>query len=177
MAIGQWLNLLDASVAQITAGRTNLNPFYWSDMLPTGSVFTSNSYTVNPITTNRFNTVQTYNFTTSNYLGLCVYVNNVLLRRDYDYVVSTEGPTLTITIPLVVGETVVIKEYTNTAGNFVPNTPTKIGLYPKYMPRQFLDTNYVNPTPVIQGHDGSPSQWPLAHWTIQIPAIEVLVGV
>jgi len=154
---GNWTTaeLLDRSIAQITTGRTNLNPFYWSDMLPTGTVFTSNSYTVNPITTNRFNTVQTYNFTQSNYLGLCVYVNNVLLTREYGYVVSTEGPTLTILIPLNVGDVVTINEYTNTAGNFVPNTPTKLGLYPKYEPRFFYDTDYVNPTWVIQGHDGS----------------------
>ena len=147
--------LLDNSIAQITAGRTDLNSFYWSDMLPTGTVFTSNSYTVNPITTNRFNTVQTYNFTTSNYLGLCVYINNVLLTREYGYVVSTESATLTILLPLKVGDVVTINEYADTAGNFVPNTPTKLGLYPKYEPKIFLDTDYVNPTPVIQGHDGS----------------------
>jgi hypothetical protein len=147
--------LLDQSIAQITAGRTDLNPFYWSDMLPTGTVFTSNSYTVNPITTNTFNTVQTYNFTESNYLGLCVYVNDVLLTRNYQYVVSTEGPTLTISISLAVGDVVTINEYADTAGNFVPNTPTKLGLYPKYEPKIFLDEDYVNPTLVIQGHDGS----------------------
>ena len=147
--------LLDASMAQITAGRTNLNSFYWSDMVPSGSVFTSNSYTVNAITTNKFNTVQTYNFTESNYLGLCVYVNNVILTRGYDYVVSTEGPTLTITGSLNVGDVVTINEYSDTAGNFVPNTPTKLGLYPKYEPRIFVDEDYVNPTLVIQGHDGS----------------------
>jgi len=154
---GNWTvaQLLDASIAQITTGRTNLNPFYWSDMLPTGTTFTSNSYTVNPITTNKFNTTQTYNFTESNYKGLCVYVNNVLLTREYDYVVSPEGPTLTITISLAVGDVVTINEYSDTAGNFVPNTPTKLGLYPKYQPKIFLDTSYVNPTPVIQGHDGS----------------------
>jgi hypothetical protein len=52
---GNWTvaELLDRSMAQITAGRTNLNPFYWSDMLPTGTVFVSNSYTVNPITPTR----------------------------------------------------------------------------------------------------------------------------
>ena len=124
---GNWTvaQLLDASIAQITAGRTSLNSFYWSDMLPTGPVFTSNSYTVNAITTNRFNTVQTYSFTTSNYLGLCVYINNVILTREYDYTVSTEGPTLTITVPLNVGDVVTINEYADTAGNFVPNTPTK----------------------------------------------------
>ena len=154
---GNWTvaELLDRSIAQITAGRTNLNPFYWSDMLPTGTVFTSNSYTVNPITINTFNTVQTYDFSTSNYLGLCVYVNNILLTRDSGYVVSTEGPTLTILQTLAVDDVVTINEYADTAGNFVPNTPTKLGLYPKYEPRIFYDTNYVNPTLVIQGHDGS----------------------
>jgi len=154
---GNWTvaQLLDASIAQITAGRTSLNSFYWSDMVPTGTSFITNSYTVNPITTNKFNTVQTYNFTSSNYLGLCVYINNVLLTREYDYVVSTDSATLTIAVPLNIGDVVTINEYSNTVGNFVPNTPTKLGLYPKYKPEIFLDTDYVNPTPVIQGHDGS----------------------
>ena len=154
---GNWTTaqLLDAAMAKITLGRTNLNSFYWSDMLPTGTAFITNSYTVNPITTNRFNTVQSYDFSTSNYQGLCVYINNVLLTREYDYVVSTDSATLTITVPLNVGDVVTINEYSNTAGNFVPNTPTKLGLYPKYEPKIFLDVDYVNPTPVIQGHDGS----------------------
>jgi hypothetical protein len=56
---------------------------------------------------------------------------------------------------LNIGDVVTINEYTDTAGNFVPNTPTKLGLYPKYEPKIFLDNDYVNPTPVIQGHDGS----------------------
>jgi hypothetical protein len=147
--------LLDASVQQITAGKTSINPFYWSDMLPAGATFVSNSYTVNPITTNTFNTQQTYDFSQSNYLGLCVYVNNVLLTRGVGYVVSTDGPTLTIIGTLAVGDVITINEYSDTAGNFVPNTPTKLGLYPKYEPRFFYDTSYANPTFVIQGHDGS----------------------
>ena len=147
--------LLDAAIAKINLGDTNLSPFYWSDMLPTGAVFTSNSTTVNAITTQVFNTVQTYSYTESNYQGLLVYLNNVLLTRDHDYVVSIDSPLLTITIPLRVGDVVTINEYTDTAGNFVPNTPTKLGLYPKYRPEIFLDEDYVNPTPVIQGHDGS----------------------
>ena len=147
--------LLDATIAQITLGDTSSSPFYWSDMLPTGPVFTSNSTTVTPITTATFNTTQTYNFTESNYLGLLVYINNRLLARNYDYVVSADSPVLTITAPLKVGDVVTINEYSDTAGNFVPNTPTKLGLYPKYKPEIFLDNDYVNPTPVIQGHDGS----------------------
>ena len=154
---GNWTvaQLLDASVQQITAGKTNLNSFYWSDMLPVGSTFISNSYTINPISTNTFNTQQTYDFTKSNYLGLCVYLNNVLLIKGVDYVVSVDSPTLTILLPLAVSDIVTINEYSDTAGNFVPNTPTKLGLYPKYEPKIFYDTSYVNPTLVIQGHDGS----------------------
>ena len=147
--------LLDSAIAQINSGDTNLTPFYWSDMLPTGPTFTSSVTTVNPITTAVFNLNNTYSYTTSSYQGLLVYVNNVLLTRGYDYVVSTDGPTLTITIPLTVGDIVTINEYSSTAGNFVPNTPTKLGLYPKYQPKIFVDTDYVNPTTVIQGHDGS----------------------
>jgi hypothetical protein len=81
--------LLDACVEKITAGRTNLNSFYWSDMLPAGSVFKSNSYTVNPITTNRFNTIQTYDFTSANYPDAGAYnagapTNNANLPK-YSY--------------------------------------------------------------------------------------------
>ena len=147
--------LLDACIAKMNLGDTSISPFYWSDMLPTGSIYVSNSYTVTPITTRVFNTAQTYNFTVSNYFGLLVYVNNILLTRDYDYVVSVDNPTLTILATLNVGDVVTINEYNNTTGNFVPNTPTKLGLYPRYRPEIFYDSDYVNPTTVIQGHDGS----------------------
>ena len=132
-----------------------MNPFYWSDMLPTGTTFISNATTVNAITTPTFNTVQTYSFTGSNYQGLLVYINDVLLVRNYDYVVSTDSPVLTITVPLNIGDVVTINEYPSTVGNYVPNTPTKLGLYPKFKPEIFYDPNYLNPTLVIQGHDGS----------------------
>ena len=156
--------ILDLAIYEITKGRTNINPFYWSDMLPTGAVYTQTDTLITPITPNTFNTVQTYNFTSANYQGLLVYISRILpnqvtelilLTRGRDYVVDPEAPRLTVTAPLTVGETVVIREYANTAGNFVPNTPTKLGLYPKYVPQQFLDPNYVEPIPVIQGHDGS----------------------
>ena len=147
--------ILDSAISIINAGDTSISPFYWSDMLPTGTMIASNSTTVNPITTARFNTVQTYDFTASNYLGLLVYVNDRLLTRGSEYVTGTGTPTLTILIPLSVGDTVTINEYNPTYGNFVPNTPTKLGLYPKWVPRIYLSTDYVRPTFVIQGHDGS----------------------
>ena len=78
-----------------------------------------------------------------------------MLTINYDYIVATDGPRLEIIVPLAVGDQVTIHEYSNTTGNFVPNTPTKLGLYAAYKPEMFLDTNYVQPTMVIRGHDGS----------------------
>ena len=157
--------ILDSAVAEITQGRTDINPFFWSDMLPAGSVFLETIYTVTPISTNVFDTIQTYDFTSANFKAILVYLTKTvpgtretvttLLSRHTDYTVSTDGPTITIDVPLAVGDVLTIHEYQNTSGNFCPNTPSKMGLYPKYLPRTYVDTNYVNPTVVIQGHDGS----------------------
>jgi hypothetical protein len=148
-------DMLTAIISNITTGRTSLNPFYWSDMLPASSVYTQSTSTFTAISTTTFDLTTTYDFTSSNYQSVLVYVNNVLLTYGYDYTVSTDGPRLTITSPLTVGDVIVIREYATTYGSFVPNTPTKMGLYPAFKPQIYLDTGYVNPTLVIQGHDGS----------------------
>ena len=148
-------SILDAAIQNITQSLTSSNPFYWSDMLPVGTNYTSNTTVVNPITTSTFNTIQTYNFTSSNYLGLLVYVNGILILRGSQYIVSTEAPKLTILIPLKVGDVVTINEYPTTIASWCPNTPSKMGLYPKYTPEIYVDNTYSEPTTVIQGHDGS----------------------
>lgn len=147
--------LLTQAMENLTAGRIEINPFYWSDMLPTGSVFINNSYTVGLITTNVFDTVQVYNYTSANYLGLLIYKNEELLVRGIDYVVATDGPRVTITTPLAVGDVVTIQEYPETYGNFVPNTPTKLGLYPAYRPEIVTTQTTTGTAVVIVGHDGS----------------------
>ena len=156
----EWSNstvsqILDAVIVELATGKNDTNSFYWSDMIPAGAISTVNNYTVTPISTPVFDTVQTYNFTSANYLGLLVYKNQQLLMINTEYVVSVDGPTLTVLVPLVVGDVITVREFSDTAGTFVPNTPTKMGLYQAYRPRIFYDTNYVQPTLVIQGHDGS----------------------
>lgn len=148
-------DMLTAVINDITTGRTQLNPFYWSDMLPASSVFNQTTYTITPISTPVFDLSTTYDFTSSNYQGLLIYVNDELLTIDYDYEVAVDGPRVTITVPLSVGDVVTIREYPTTYGSFVPNTPTKLGLYASFKPEIYLDTTYVNPTLVIRGHDGS----------------------
>ena len=157
---GDYVNLtvpeiLNAVFVEINAGRTSSNPFYWSDMLPTGTVYTKLQTTVTPITGQVFDLTQVYNYTSANYQALLVYLNDRLLTRNVEYTVSTNAPTIAILVPLAVGDVVTIQEYEATYGSYVPNTPTKLGLYPAYVPEIFLDTTYVEPIFVIRGHDGS----------------------
>jgi len=147
--------ILDTAIEELNAGKVEIQPFYWSDMLPSGAVYIENTYTVSFITTNVFDTVQVYDYTAANFLGLSVYLNNRLLTRDLEYTVATDGPRVTLLVTLTVGDQVTIREYTSTYGNFVPNTPTKMGLYPAYRPRIAVQTTSKGDQTVIIGHDGS----------------------
>ena len=145
--------ILDDCIAQIALNKNENSAFYWSDMIPSSETYTKTVYTYSLISTNTFDTVNTYDFSTSNYQGLLVYLNNNLLTMGTDYTVGTA--TVTLTGTLAIGDTIELREYNSTYGNFVPNTPSKMGLYPKYRPQIFVDTSYTTPTTVIQGHDGS----------------------
>ena len=147
--------VLDTAIQDVTLGKLDSQPFYWSDMIPTGITVASNTYTVGFVTGTTFDTVQVYNYTSANYLGLLVYRNDLLLTRGVDYVVATDGPRITIITPLVTGDTIVINEYSDTYGSFVPNTPTKLGLYPAYQPGIVLQKTSTGVIQAIQGHDGS----------------------
>jgi hypothetical protein len=77
----------------------------------------------------------------------------LIVNKDYQFD-STFG-FVKILKELAEGDLIEIKEYVSTASNHVPPTPTKLGLYKKYLPQKFLDDTYVEPKLVIQGHDGS----------------------
>ena len=128
--------------------------FFWSDMLPAKAPFASNVYTFhNSLQKTIYPLNQVYNFTNSNYNGVLVYLTNrinsqvqqTLLLKDVDYTISSTENVLTITKELVSGDVITIKEYNQTYGSYVPNTPTKLGLYPATIPNVFLDSNYQTP--------------------------------
>jgi hypothetical protein len=148
-------DVLDAAIETITQGRVETQPFYWSDMIPSGAVYQPTTYTVSNTTTNTFDIIQVYNYTSANYLGMNVYLNNVILTRDLDYVVATDGPRITVLVDLTLGDVLLLQEYTETYGSFVPNTPTKMGLYPAWRPEIVVQKTSAGTQSVIVGHDGS----------------------
>ena len=148
-------DVLDTAIADITLGKIDSNPFYWSDMLPATSLYTTLTYTVSFITTDTFDTNQVYNYKSANYLGMNVYLNDIILTRGLDYEVATNGPRIIVLATLAVGDTITVQEYATTYGTFVPNTPTKLGCYPAWRPAIITVKTSSGDQLVIQGHDGS----------------------
>lgn len=156
--------LLDDALDQITAAKNDTQPFFWSDMLPNKAPYITNTYSfANSLDVSIYPLSRIYNFATANYYGVLVYLTrttsgitkNTQLVKNVDYTVSENAPSLTIDTDLLPGDLITIKEYNQTYGSYVPNTPTKLGLYPSYIPAVVLDTSYTNPTYFIKGHDGS----------------------
>jgi hypothetical protein len=159
--------MLDDALDQMTMSKTESGPFFWSDMLPSKAAYATNVYTfANSLDLSIYPLSRIYDFAKSNYYGVLVYltrtVNNYAsttqLIINVDYTVSSDNPSLTITKDLLPGDVVTIKEYNQTYGSYVPNTPTKMGLYPSFIPEVVLDSNYLIPTYFIRGHDGSYNQ-------------------
>ena len=156
--------ILDDALDQITTSKTDSESFFWSDMLPSKAAYISNTYSfANSLDVSIYPLSKIYDFTKANYNGVLVYLTRTTdgvtsvtqLLRNIDYVVSSDAPSLTIDTDLLPGDQIEIKEYNQTYGSYVPNTPTKLGLYPATVPTVILDSDYLQPTYFILGHDGS----------------------
>lgn len=132
----------------------NINlPFYFSGMVPTGGAKRL-QYDIFEEGNQFYALSNPYNPREISIKAVTVYVNDSQLIFEKDYTFNDEGFCV-ITYPLVRGDRVEIFEYETTDGSYVPPTPTKLGLYPKFIPSKFIDNTYQTPTEVIQGHDGS----------------------
>ena len=156
--------MLDMVLDYMNSAKTNEQAFFWSDMIPNKSPQTINTYQFsNFLDTSIYPLTRVYDFKTANYYGILVYLTRTIsgytemtqLISGQDYQVSETSPSLTITLDLLPDDIITIKEYNQTYGNYVPNTPTKLGLYPSFIPKIILDNSYYVPTYFIVGHDGS----------------------
>ena len=157
--------ILDEALEEITLAKDQMQAFFWSDMLPSKAPFRQNTYTFNnDLDLATYPLTKVYDFEKANYDSVLVYLlrteNGIRTEQQLtinkDYIVSKDEPSLTVLIGLEANDQIVIKEYNQTYGSFVPNTPTKLGLYPASEPGVVLDKNYsTQPAYFIKGHDGS----------------------
>jgi len=129
------------------------SPYYFSDMVPFISCV-SNEYEVIDSRIKTYPLINNFNLDTLSSRAVLVYINGTqkLARKDYTF--NDQG-FIVITSSINVGDKIKICEYENTSGCFMPPTPTKLGLWPAYEPKIYLDTSLVTPRVMIQGHDGS----------------------
>lgn len=156
--------MLDTVIYEIASTKNTASAFFWSDMLFSGSPYRSNNYNVNEILSEiTLPLGRIYDFTNANYYGLGIYLTRTVanvrtitqLIRGVDYTVSEFSPTVVVKYDLIPGDVLSVQEYNQTYGTYCPNTPTKLGLYPAWIPAVVLDNTYTTPTYFIQGHDGS----------------------
>jgi hypothetical protein len=148
------VSMVDAILKKMISNKSKLAPYYFSDMVPFGGKKVSTYSIVN-------DGIKTYplsnifsNESLSNKAVLIYYKGTQLLYgREYTF---TSDGYVKLLIDLELGiDNLVIHEYDSTDGCYVPSTPTKLGLWPKYTPKIYLDTTFITPRTMIQGHDGS----------------------
>ena len=152
---------VDLILKKINKDKPKTFPYYLSDMVPYGS-FTETTIKVVDYRIKSYPLTSVFNLDKLSNQAVGVYhngyatsVGNQLLYGTH-YTFNDQGfIVLTDTVPLQNNDTITIREYDNTDGSFVPETPTKLGIWPKFEPKIYLDTTLINPVNMIQGHDGS----------------------
>jgi hypothetical protein len=155
---------VDAIMLEITQGKNEQSPWYGSDMVPYGNRL--RIVTDIPVLNVRQRTYlipNTFDPTVLQTRGVLIYLKDTStgairqLVRDKDVVFNTSASSITIAdqVELTYTTYISVVDYTDTTQCYVPETPTKLGLYPKFEPRRYFDNTYRTPVEVIQGHDGS----------------------
>ena len=153
---------VDTILAKINLVKNKSFPWYYSDMVPygplkniVGQIGAIDGFEVfDPLKTN-YEITEIFNDSKLSNKAVLVYLNNQQLVNGVDYTFRTDTPSIDFNVTLAVGDIIKIVEYSNTDGNYIPETPTKLGLWPSYIPEVFIDDTYRTPTTVIRGHDGS----------------------
>jgi hypothetical protein len=140
-------------LSEINKDKPTSFPYYFSDMAPYRAATTS-SFTVvdSRIKLYPLNTVFNLDNLSSKAVG--VYLNGEQLIYTKDYTFDSQG-FVNISALIEENDTILIYEYDSTDGSFIPETPSKLGMWPSYEPKIYLDTSLRTPQMMIQGHDGS----------------------
>lgn len=147
---------LDAILAHMNISRDSKSPYYNSDMLGYGQDKVVVEYTVSPSVPVEYPVGIDFKLDVLSFTSVIVYLNGEQLVVGADYRFNSVGDAVVILTALQAGDKISIVRYSNTQGCFVPATPTKLGLYPKFAPKIYVDDTYIDgPVEVIQCHDGS----------------------
>jgi hypothetical protein len=146
---------VNAILKAINKDKPTTGPYYFSDMVGC-SAYIVNHYNVIDYRIKTYPVTSVFDITKLSHRAVYVYLNNIQLIYGKDYEFSDQG-FVVIKAEIQNDDTISVYEYDSTDGCFIPQTPTKLGIWPKYEPKIYIDTtlNVPNGRLMIQGHDGS----------------------
>ena len=124
-------------------------------MIGWGENVSTRSYTVMGASQTDYALDSQHDITTPSNRAVYVYLNDVQLLLGTEYTFSTTDDSVKIIKTLAEGDKIIIKDYADTTGSYMPPSPTTLGMYPKFTPETFTDTTYLTDTAMIRKHDGS----------------------
>lgn len=147
----QWFEEI---ITELNLTKQHTNSFTYSYMIASGDVFKLDTITPDGVSTEY--TLTEFEDIAKEENTLYVYKDGQLLVIDNDYSIINLNP-ITVKFKSAPGilSDIVIKLYNNSAAARIPATPSKLGMYPVFVPRIETDTSYLTPVDVIVGHDGS----------------------
>jgi len=140
---------------ELTKDRPKTSPYYFSDMAGYGACI-RNDFKVIDYRIKTYPLTNVFNLDSLSTAAVYIYLNGTQLLYDIDYTFSDQGfIVIRNSVPMANDDEITIYEYENTDACFIPQTPTKLGIWPKYEPKIYTDTSLVTHRVMIQGHDGS----------------------
>jgi hypothetical protein len=144
--------LVDIILSELNKDKPKTDSYFLSDMF----AYTANKrfeYKVLDERTKIYPLNSSFSLDELSNKAVLIYKNNVQLVHGKDY--QFNNSFFTILSDLQEDDLLEVYEYETTDGSFCPPTPTKLGIYPAFEPKVYIDDTYLTPTTVIQGHDGS----------------------
>lgn len=145
---------VDNIISEYSKSKSSRNPFANSDMIGAGA-FTETVIKIDDPGIVTFALTEKFDLDTVSQRAVYVYLNGEQLVHGKDYTFNSVFGFVQLSVTTQIDDVVTIKEYVSTGTNFIPPTPTSMGLYKKYIPEKYTDSTYSVPTEVICGHDGS----------------------
>jgi hypothetical protein len=150
------IDAVDLILASINVSKDKKSSYYLSDMLAYGTDKTMVSYSVSNINRTEYSIGMDFGLSKLSFESVLIYLNGTQLVFGKDYTFNEIDGTVILSTVLSLGNIISIVRYKDTRGCFIPSTPSKLGLYPKYAPAIYQDNTYVDETiNFIQCHDGS----------------------
>jgi hypothetical protein len=144
---------VDLILQRMNKDKSKTSPYYFSDMVPYGASIDTN-FTVIDYRIKSYPLSTPFTVDSLSSKAVLVYQNGVQLLVDHQYTFDPQGFVI-ISAELTNGDIITTREFASTNGSFVPETPSKLGIWPTSDPKIYYNTALVTPQWMIQGHDGS----------------------